>query len=86
MSLPRQDVRFYLDTEIHRRLKRLCSIDRVELAEFVERHIVAIVDREFSRAISLLEDEPEQHGIVRSGAEPGVPPRSTANLPYARQR
>lgn len=65
MSVPRTDVRFYLDAEYHSLLKRLCAVDDIELAAFVERELIAILDREFHRAASLLNAVPEHHGNAR---------------------
>lgn len=69
MSLPRKEVRFYLDHDVHVRLKRLCECDGLDLAEFVERHVQALVDREFHRARSLLTDDSDDLGIVRNRPE-----------------
>jgi len=84
MSLPRQDVRFYLDSDSHARLKRLCAIDDIELAAFVEREIVAIVDREFHRAAKLVDGDQDHPGTARSGPESSdqAPAR---DLPFARR-
>lgn len=84
MSLPRQDVRFYLDPDDHARLKRLCATDNIELAAFVEREMLSILDREFHRANKLLEGDPEQRGTARD--EPESPRSVARDLPFANRK
>ena len=72
MALPRKEVRFYLDHDVHARLKRLCECDGLDLTEFVERHVQSLIDREFHRARSLLTTDSDDLGIYRTGPESPV--------------
>jgi hypothetical protein len=66
MSLERQDVRTKLDPEDHRALVRICDVDGVTIAEFVERLLVPAIRKRVHDANLLARDFP-QAGI--SGSE-----------------
>lgn len=58
MSLERQDVRAKLDPEDHRALVRICDIDGVTIAEFIERLVVPVVHKRVHDANLLARDFP----------------------------
>lgn len=43
MSLERKDVRAKLDPDMHTALAVLCEIDQLDIGEFVERELVAVI-------------------------------------------
>lgn len=55
MALERKDVRAKLDPEIHADLVDICEVDGVDIAEFVERLIIAAVRQRFHEATLLVE-------------------------------
>lgn len=59
MSLDRQDIRAKLDPEDHRALVRICDIDGVTIAEFVERLLVPVIRKRLHDASLLARDFPD---------------------------
>lgn len=68
MSLERQDVRAKLDPDDHRALVRICDIDGMTIAEFVERLLVPVIRKRVHDANLLARDFPEP-GISGNGRE-----------------
>lgn len=68
MSLERQDVRAKLDPEDHRALVRICDIEGVTIAEFVERLLVPVIRKRVHDA-NLLAREFPHAGVSGSGGE-----------------
>ncbi len=58
MSLDRQDIRAKLDAEDHRALVRICDVDGVTIAEFVEQLIVPVIRKRIHDANLLAVDFP----------------------------
>lgn len=58
MSLERQDVRAKLDPDDHRALVRICDIDGVTIAEFIERLVVPVIRKRVHDANLLARDFP----------------------------
>ena len=72
MALPRKDVKFWLDPEYHAALREICDMRGITLGEFVERLVVAEVDRVLHEA-SELHARTARLGIVRNRQEsPGM--------------
>lgn len=75
MSLPRKEVRTYLDAEIHEALAHIADFENLDLQGFVEREIVRIVHSRLHEA-SELHRRTAHLGITRSQPElPGIPPK-----------
>ena len=53
MSLDRKDIRAKLDPELHAALVEICSLDGVEIAEYIESLLVPVIRKRCSDAISL---------------------------------
>ena len=53
MSLPRKDIKFWLDAEYHAALREICDMRGMTLGEFVERLAVAEIDRVLHEASEL---------------------------------
>lgn len=68
MSLERQDVRAKLDADDHRTLLRICDIDGVTIAEFVEKLLVPVIRKRVHDANLLARDFPLE-GISGNGRE-----------------
>lgn len=68
MSLDRQDVRAKLDPDDHRALVRICDIDGLTIAEFVERIIVPVIRKRVHDANLLAKDFPDP-GFSGNGRE-----------------
>ena len=68
MSLERLDVRAKLDPEDHRALVRICDIDGLTIAEFIERLVVPVVRKRVHDA-NLLAREFPLPGTSGSGRE-----------------
>ena len=68
MSLERQDVRAKLDPDDHRALVRICDIDGVTIAEFVEKLLVPVIRKRVHDANLLARDFPLE-GISGNGRE-----------------
>ena len=58
MSLDRQDIRSKLDPDDHRALVRICDIDGVTIAEFVEQLVVPVIRKRIHDANLLAADFP----------------------------
>lgn len=43
MTLPRKDVRAWLDADMHEALCVLADVDHLELKEFIERELVRVI-------------------------------------------
>jgi hypothetical protein len=70
MSLERQDVRAKLDPDDHRALVRICDVDGVTIAEFVEKLLVPVIRKRVHDANLLARDFPLE-GISGNGRESG---------------
>ena len=68
MSLERQDVRTKLDPDDHRALVRICDVDGVTIAEFVEKLLVPVIRKRVHDA-NLLAREFPLEGISGNGQE-----------------
>jgi hypothetical protein len=44
VSLDRKDIRAKLDPDVHKALCLLCEVDKVDLAEFIERELIRIIE------------------------------------------
>lgn len=58
MSLERQDIRAKLDPDDHRALVRICDIDGVTIAEFIECLVVPVIRKRVHDANVLAADFP----------------------------
>lgn len=73
MSLPRKDIRTYLDSDIHEALSHIADLEHLELQEFVERELVRIVRSKLHEA-SELHRLTAHLGLTRNQPElPGMP-------------
>jgi hypothetical protein len=71
MSLPRQDVRFKLNHEVHIKIKVMCELMGVEISDFIESIVVPVVETKCHEAM-VLADRLHVAGISGSRrAEPG---------------
>jgi hypothetical protein len=75
MSLPRKDVKFWLDPEYHAALREICDMRGLTLGEFVEDLVVTEVDRVLHEA-SELHARTARLGIVWNQAERAVHARN----------
>ena len=82
MALERKDVRAKLDPEVHADLVDLCEVEGIDIGEFVEREIVAAVERRIHAATLIIERR-TRRGIsgIRREPAPGV----IADLPLGRR-
>ena len=55
MSLERKDIRAKLDPDMHEALAVLADIDQIDIGEFVERELVAVIRRRIHDAIQTAE-------------------------------
>lgn len=53
MSLARKDVKVYFDVDMHAKIKAICEIDNIGLAELIEALVVPAVDKRVHDAIML---------------------------------
>lgn len=78
MSLPRKDVRVFLDPEVHAALKVIAASKDMGLGDYIEQmvvphvravvHDVTVMAEQFQRS-GIARSAPEQHGTSRSGPE-----------------
>lgn len=64
MSLPRKDVRAYIDAELYQALLEICEHDGISTAEFVEALVVPAIEKRVHDAITLA-DRFRRRGISR---------------------
>lgn len=67
MSLERKDVRLKLDAEMHSKLRAICELDDIDIAEFIESVLVPVIERRVRDAIGL-SDKLQKLGIIGNGA------------------
>ena len=88
MSLPRKDVRFYLDHDMHSALLAICNQRGINVSDYVEALVVADVHSvahaaiELADALKVLRYVPEEAGVamqhipeaerIRQGLPPGA--------------
>jgi CO dehydrogenase/acetyl-CoA synthase beta subunit len=77
MSLERKDIRAKLDPDMHEALAVLADIDQVDIGEFVERELVAVIRRRIHDAIQLAEATAHLGIAGKNRSLPGMsPPRA----------
>jgi hypothetical protein len=70
MSLERKDIRAKLDPKIHAALVAICEADRIDIGEFVEHEIEAVIRRRVHDA-NVLADKTSHLGITGNRREKG---------------
>lgn len=68
MSLERKDVRAKLDPDMHTALAVLCEIDQLDIGEFVERELVAVI-RARVHAATVIAERTARLGIPGNARE-----------------
>ena len=72
MSLPRRDVRFYLDADTHEALRVIAETKLLEIAELVEKIIVHVVSDHIHEAKEIAKRTADlviSSGVSRKGPE-----------------
>ena len=65
MSLPRQDIRFKLDHDVHAKLKVLCAVSGVEIHDLIESVLVPVIENKCHAAMLVMQ-ELQRQGISGS--------------------
>jgi hypothetical protein len=77
MAIPRKDVKVYFDETDHAKIKAICDIDGITLADFIESVVVPAVEKRVHDAMMLAQalgakgisrDLPESRGMGRNAS------------------
>ena len=68
MSLPKRDVKLWLDADVHSALKAICAAHDVGLGQYIEQLVTPHV-RKVVHETTLMADEFRRSGIDRNGQE-----------------
>jgi hypothetical protein len=72
MALERKDIRAKLDADMHAALSVLSDVDGLDLGEFIERELVAVIRRRLHDA-TVIAERTARLGISGNGGEkPGT--------------
>lgn len=83
MALERKDIRAKLDPDMHADLVDLCEVEGIELGEFVEREVIAAIERRV-HAATLIVERRARRGKSGNRRE-SIPEGAPRELPFARR-
>jgi len=75
MALERKDIRAKLDADAHAKLKAICEIEDIDMADFIERELLPVIKKRVHDAM-VLANKLQRLGLTgsahRSSGKPGT--------------